>query len=94
MTLPLENITILDLSRLLPGPYCSMILSDLGANVTRVEDPKYPYSNPMPFYQKGRYRESAFNSIIMRAIQIDCISRIAIVRQKIIILKRTAIGMV
>ncbi|MHA1254116.1 MAG: CaiB/BaiF CoA transferase family protein [Promethearchaeota archaeon] len=66
MTLPLENITILDLSRLLPGPYCSMILSDLGANVTRVEDPKYPYSNPMPFYQKGRYRESAFNSIIMR----------------------------
>ena len=66
MTLPLENIKILDLSRLLPGPYCSMILSDLGANVTRVEDPKYPYSNPMPFYQKGRYRESAFNSIIMR----------------------------
>lgn len=65
-SLPLANIKILDLSRLLPGPYCSMILSDLGANVTRVEDPKYPYSNPMPFYQKGRYRESAFNSIIMR----------------------------
>ena len=66
MTLPLENITVLDLSRMLPGPYCSMILSDLGANVIRVEDPKYPYSNPMPFFQKGRYRESAFNSIIMR----------------------------
>ena len=66
MTLPLENITILDLSRMLPGPYCSMILSDLGANVIRVEDPNYPYANPPPFFQKGRKRESAFNSIIMR----------------------------
>ncbi|MHA1491496.1 MAG: CaiB/BaiF CoA transferase family protein [Promethearchaeota archaeon] len=66
MTLPLENITLLDLSRLLPGPYASMILADLGANVIRIEDPKFPYSNPPPFFQKGRYRESAFNSIIMR----------------------------
>ena len=66
MTLPLENITVLDLSRMLPGPYCSMILSDLGANVIRVEDPKYPYANPPPFFQKERHRESAFNSIIMR----------------------------
>lgn len=32
----LENITILDLSRLLPGPYCSKTLSDLRANVNRV----------------------------------------------------------
>jgi crotonobetainyl-CoA:carnitine CoA-transferase CaiB-like acyl-CoA transferase len=66
MALPLENITVLDLTRMLPGPYCSMILSDMGANVIRVEDPAFPYSNPPPFYQKGRYRESAFNSIIMR----------------------------
>ena len=66
MTLPLENITLLDLSRLLPGPYASMVLADLGANVIRIEDPKFPYSNPPPFFQKGRYRESAFNSVIMR----------------------------
>jgi len=66
MTLPLENITILDLSRMLPGPYCTMILSDLGANVIRVEDPKYLYSNVPPFFQKGKYRDSAFNSILMR----------------------------
>jgi crotonobetainyl-CoA:carnitine CoA-transferase CaiB-like acyl-CoA transferase len=66
MTLPLEDIVIIDLSRMLPGPYCSMILSDLGAEVIRVENRKYPYSNPPPFFQKGRYRESAFNSIIMR----------------------------
>ena len=66
MTLPLEKITVLDLSRMLPGPYCTMILSDLGANVIRVEDPKYPYSSPPPFFQKGKYRESAFNSVLMR----------------------------
>ena len=56
MTLPLDKITILDLSRMLPGPYCTMILSDLGAEVIRVEDPNYPYSNLPPFFQKGRYR--------------------------------------
>ena len=66
MTLPLENIKILDLSRMLPGPYCSMILGDLGAEVIRVEDPKFPYANPPPFYQKGRHRVSAFNAILMR----------------------------
>jgi crotonobetainyl-CoA:carnitine CoA-transferase CaiB-like acyl-CoA transferase len=66
MALPLEKITILDLSRMLPGPYCTMMLSDLGAHVIRVEDPKYPYSSPPPFYQKGKYRESAFNAVLMR----------------------------
>ena len=64
--LPLEGKVILDLTRMLPGPYCSMILADLGAEVIRVEDPKYPYANPPPFFQKGKYRESAFNSILMR----------------------------
>ena len=66
MSLPLEGKVILDLSRMLPGPYCTMILSDLGAEVIRVEDPNYPYGNPGPYFQKGNYRESAFHSILMR----------------------------
>lgn len=39
-TRSLEGIRVLDLSRLLPGPFASMILRDLGATVDKVEDPK------------------------------------------------------
>ena len=38
MSLPLEGLTVLDLSRLLPGGYCSLILADFGADVIKVED--------------------------------------------------------
>jgi len=36
----LSGFKILDLSRLLPGPFCSMLMADLGADVLKVEDPK------------------------------------------------------
>jgi alpha-methylacyl-CoA racemase len=38
VTLPLEGVRVLDLSRLLPGGFCSLLLADFGAEVLKVED--------------------------------------------------------
>ena len=38
MTRPLEGVSVLDLTRLLPGPFATLVLADLGAQVDKVED--------------------------------------------------------
>ena len=35
----LDGLTVLDLSRLLPGPFCSLTLAQLGAEVIKIEEP-------------------------------------------------------
>lgn len=42
MTLPLKGLKILDFSTLLPGPYATLMLADMGAEILRVESPTRP----------------------------------------------------
>ena len=44
MTQALEGLKILDLTRYAPGPYCTMILGDLGADIIKIEEVRPPDS--------------------------------------------------
>jgi crotonobetainyl-CoA:carnitine CoA-transferase CaiB-like acyl-CoA transferase len=68
---PLEHITILDLSRVLAGPFASMILAELGATVIKVEQPGAGDETRdfEPFVKQGDARESAYYFAFNRSKQ-------------------------
>jgi alpha-methylacyl-CoA racemase len=77
VSLPLEGLRVLDLSRLLPGGFCSLMLADFGADVIKVEDTgmgDYVRWTP-PFYGGGdeSARGAAFLSLNRgkRSIRVD-----------------------
>ena len=46
---PLADIRVLDFSLLLPGPFCTVALADLGADVVKVEPPAGDFAREIPF---------------------------------------------
>ena len=68
----LEGIKVLDLSRLFPGPYCSMILADLGADVLRIEDRRFQGEGPgMPTVMRNK-RHMTLNLKHPKGLEIFC----------------------
>jgi len=77
VSLPLEGIRVLDLSRLLPGGFCSLLLADFGAEVLKVEDTGMgDYIRWSPPYYEGVH-ESARSALFLslnrnkRSIRVD-----------------------
>jgi crotonobetainyl-CoA:carnitine CoA-transferase CaiB-like acyl-CoA transferase len=69
---PLRGVRVLDLSRLLPGPFCTLVLSDLGASVDKLEDPHVgDYLRVFPPQKEGQ--SGRFNALNRdkRSICID-----------------------
>lgn len=75
--LPLDGVRVLDLSRLLPGPFASLMLGDFGADVIKVEDLGHgDYARVAPPYVDG-VEESAKSAAFLalnrnkRSIRLD-----------------------
>jgi crotonobetainyl-CoA:carnitine CoA-transferase CaiB-like acyl-CoA transferase len=54
MAAPIHNLKLLDLSRQLPGPFCSMILADLGIDVLVIASPADVLGIGIPFIQRNK----------------------------------------
>lgn len=51
---PLRGVRVIDTSALGPGPFCSMLLADFGADVISVERPESPSFDPAGFFARGK----------------------------------------
>ncbi len=68
MVAPLEGIKVVEMTRQGPGPFCAMILGDLGAEVVRVEEPRMAG-------QAGRRGSPPVESLAKRAAAFNALNR-------------------
>ncbi len=77
MPKPLAGIKVLDLTRVLAGPFCTMVLSDLGAEVIKVEmpgigdDSRYfgPFKNDQSLYFLSLNREKKSITLNLKSVE-------------------------
>lgn len=72
-SLPLTGVRVLDLSRVMAGPWCTMVLGDLGAEVIKVEHPKRGDDTRDWGMRVGTTETAYFNSVNRnkRSVTID-----------------------
>ena len=74
-SLPLKGIRVLDLTRVVSGPFCSMILGDLGAEIIKIESPgigdpvrkQGEIKNGLSWYFASFYRNKKSVSLNLRS---------------------------
>ena len=71
--MPLNNLKILDFSTLLPGPFATRLLADMGADVLRVESPSKPELNRLvpPLDDEGVSFNHRYLNRDKRSIALD-----------------------
>jgi len=86
MSLPLAGIRVLDLTRAVAGPFCTMMLGDLGAEVTKVEEPDAgdetrqwgpPFHGDDSTYWLGLNRNKTSVALDLKADRAAVLARIA-----------------
>ena len=74
MTLPLSRLRMIDLSRQLPGPFCSMLLADFGVDVLAIANPTDPMGIGIPFLARNKrhmrlnLKNAAGRDILLRLV--------------------------
>ena len=75
--LPLAGVRVLDLSRVLAGPWCAMVLGDLGAEVVKIEHPTRGDDTRDWGVRVGHTETAYFNSVNRNKRSVIGLGRLA-----------------